>query len=255
VGAARETNRKEEMMTRIKTLGLALVAVFALSAVVASAASAQNGRLTSTGPVTLDGVNTGAELENSLTAFGLFKVTCPNVLYTGHKVKVTPHEPVPSGAEQVTITPHYGVCSTAAAGSFPTTVDMNGCDYEFDLLATKAANEYNITPTVICPPTKHIELTIFTNAADHAANKPFCISTVTEKVDYPKNTLVARDTLNGHVDITGTVEEIEVHKAVGPDGGVLCPAATDKAAILHIDVTINGTNASKQPTSISLSHL
>jgi hypothetical protein len=48
-------------MMRLKTLGLALVAVFALSAVAASAASAQQGKLTSDGPVTLTITETGVE--------------------------------------------------------------------------------------------------------------------------------------------------------------------------------------------------
>jgi hypothetical protein len=58
------------MTSKLKTLGLALVAAFAIGAVAASAASAQNGIFTSDGPATLIGTQTGTEFENLITVFG-----------------------------------------------------------------------------------------------------------------------------------------------------------------------------------------
>jgi hypothetical protein len=95
------------MIRNLKALGLALVAVFALSAVAASAASAQQGFITSTGPVTLDGVEDGTnyfEIHN-LEPFGKVRVECPGSTFKGHEVGST--KGIPSGAKTATITPNY----------------------------------------------------------------------------------------------------------------------------------------------------
>jgi hypothetical protein len=241
-------------MTRnLKALGLALVAVFAMSAMTASAASAQNGKLTSTGPVTLKATNTGEAKLNQLEAFGL-NVRCPNVVYTGHKVLVTPHEPIPSGASEITITPHYGVCSSLG---FPATVDMNGCDYVFDLEGTKVGgtDEYNVGSTVKCEAGKHIKVTVFTTSA-HNASEMFCEIEITEKVAAYTG-LVAKDTTNGFGDINGTATGIEAHKRPGPHSSIFCPnpEETTTTGALKIDVTVEGRNPTTgAQTSISISH-
>ena len=61
------------MIRNLKALGLALVAVFAMSAMAASASSAS---VTSDGPFTLTGTETGGTETNYLEAFGL-KTKCP----------------------------------------------------------------------------------------------------------------------------------------------------------------------------------
>jgi hypothetical protein len=256
-------NPKGNIMVRnLKVLGLGLVAVFALSAVMASAALAQNGLLTSTGPVTLTGTQTGPELGNSLTAFKR-QVVCLNAKYTGHKVLTEAqtkegktHERLPSGSSSMTITPHYGLCETLASGlRFPTTVDMNGCDFEFDLGATIEANKYKIKATEECPPTQTIKVTVFGSAAKHTAPtpEPFCVIDITKETNRGE-TLVATDTLNGTIDVTGTIENIKAHEE-SPTGSILCPKEEDAKGVLHIDVNITGDNAENKATTISLSHL
>jgi hypothetical protein len=245
--------RKEKKMIRnLKALGLALVAVFAMSAVAASAASAQNGIFTSDGPATLIGTQTGAAVENSLTAFGK-KLMCKNATYTGHKVNVTPHEAIPNGATEITLTPHYGVCELE---TFPATVDMNGCDYDLKLTETTptVADSYFVDAKVTCPVGKHIVVTLFTSAAGHTANNPFCHITITENpAGYTG--LKAVDTTNKTIDLTGTIEGIEADKGIisgtTPDVGILCPTETTKTGILHIDVSA----VDKNGTQIGLSHL
>jgi hypothetical protein len=100
------------MTTRnLKALGLALAAVFALSALTASAASAQTvGKLTvaSGTSATLDGTENGV---NRITVFGSF-VECPGSTGTGHEFGTTPHVPVPAGASKVTLTPNFVNCFT-----------------------------------------------------------------------------------------------------------------------------------------------
>jgi hypothetical protein len=248
------------MVRNLKVLGLGLVAVFALSAVTASAALAQNGLLTSTGPVKLTGTPTGAKNENSITKFGGV-YTCANTKYTGNKIltqkqteELKTHELLPNGSSSVTVTPHFGSCISTQAGiEFPTTIDMNGCDLEFDLGVTIAVNKYKVKATEECPSTQTIKITVFANATKHAENVPFCVIDITKETNRGE-ALTATDTLNGTVDITGTIEGLKADRE-SPTGSILCPKEETKVGILHIDISITGDNAAGAATTISLSHL
>jgi hypothetical protein len=242
-------------MTRnLKALGLVLVAVFALSAVVASAASAQNGTLTSTGPVTLIGTQTGEGSANEWTALG-GTTQCLNAKYTGHKYNVTPHTFIPNDVSTFTLTPHFGVCtSKIGAASFPTTIDMNGCDFILHLEGTTpGVDTYTVKTTIECPVGKHITETIFATAAKHTANEPFCHLTVTENAAGYLG-LHATDTTNGKADISGKIEGITIHKEMTPPN-ILCPKETTNTGTFALDIAIEGKNEAGSTTSISLSHL
>lgn len=239
------------MIGNLKALGLLLMAALAMNAMAASSASAQ-GELTSKPleGVTLTATQTGAygSGANALTMFG-GKAECEKATYTGHKFNETPHQLIPSGAGAVTITPHYGLCT--GLGGLPTTVDMNGCDYEFHILGTSegVADTYRLTPTVECPAGKHIVVTLWKSGVAHTGPAE-CTLTITEKTDYSNNTLVAKDTTNGKVDITGTINEIEIHK----EGSlIICNKTTTKEGILHLDLTVEGRNAFGEATGISIS--
>jgi hypothetical protein len=256
------------MVRKLKVLGVALVAVFALSAVAASAALAQNGLLTSTGPVKLTGALTGAKNEDSLTVFGGV-VTCANAKYTGSKIltdfqtnfegKI--HEPLPSGSSNVTIVPAYGSCITTQAGiEFPTTIDMNTCDFEFDLGTTIEANKYKIKATEECtklvpekPALETIKVTVFANSTKHVESKPFCVLDITKKTDRGEF-ITATDTLNGSIDITGTISFIKSDRE-SPTGSILCPKEETNLGVWHFDLSITGDNALGNATAVSLSHL
>jgi hypothetical protein len=243
------------MIRNLKVLGLAMFAVFAFAAMSAAGASAQtNGKITSTGSVTLDATATGAGLANSLVAFG-GSVQCPSVLYTGHEEGSLTNR-IPSGSSSATITPHYNTCTAFGA---PATVDMNGCDYVFHLKETvthEGVSAYRITATVEgCETGKTPVVTIFGSATKHANNEPFCEVEVTPETDPATQTLVARDTGNGFLDITGTVEGLAAHKRRPPGGNsILCIPETTTTGVLHVDVTVSGTNAGGTATAISLSH-
>jgi hypothetical protein len=250
------------MVRNLKVLGAALVAVFALSAVMASAALAQNALLTSTGPVKLTGKQTGAKNENSLTALGGV-VTCANATYTGNKILTQAqtaegktHEPLPSGSSSVTIVPNYGSCVTTKVGiEFPATIDMNGCDFEFDLGVTSAANKYKVKVTEECPVNNTIKVTDFANAAKHTANEPFCVIDITKETNRGEG-LTATDTGGGNVDITGTIEGIKADQESPPPGSILCPKEETQFGIWHIDISVTGDNGGiGTATTISLSHL
>jgi hypothetical protein len=218
------------MIRNLKALGLALVAVFAMGALTASAASAQ-GKLTASGPVTLTGTQTGAEGSNALTAFGA-KTECASATYTGHKVATTPHESIPSGATQATITPHYGSC---VADGFPATVAMNGCDYVFDLGATTGgvAGTYGVGATVVCPVGKNIEVKAYSSGSHSSL---VCTVKILHKATQYTG-LHATNGTGGHVNVAGTITGIEAHKT-----GICLFGATQttKTAELHLDITVKG---------------
>jgi hypothetical protein len=242
-------------MTRnLKALGLALVAVFALGAVVASAASAQSGTLTSTGPVTIIGTNTGEASANQITMFG-GTTQCPNAKFTSHKYNVTPHTFIPNDVSTFTITPHFGVCSSKiGAATFPSTIDANGCDVVFHIEGTTpGVDTYTVKSTVVCEAAKHIVITIFATAAKHAANEPFCNLTITENAAGYLG-LHATDTTNGKVDTSGTVTGISADKK-SPTGSILCPEESTAVASINVDISNEGKNEAGTATSISLSHL
>ena len=108
------------MIRNLKALGLALVAAFALSAVVASAASAQQGTITIEG-----GAATGFATEktpNKLKMLGA-AIECPGSTATVHKAGSTT-ELVPNGATEVTVRPHYSHTSCKFSGvNSPMTID------------------------------------------------------------------------------------------------------------------------------------
>ncbi len=230
------------MIRNLKVLGLALVAVFALAS---SAASAANGKLTSDGPVTLTGTETGAVTANQLTAFGS-NVRCPGSTYSGHKLN-QPNGFLTSGEEVATITPHYtDTACTATALNLPATVDMNGCDYVFHLGATVAGktDTYSILATVTnC--TSHIKVTVF-NAARTAT---VCTITVTENAAGYSG-LEAVDTTNGEIDIIGSISK----KISVDEEGTLCGTHSEAEASLAQDVTVVGHNEAGEPTTIGISH-
>lgn len=230
------------MIRNLKVLGLVLGAVFAMSAMVASAASAQ---LISDGPVTLKTTETGPEKSNALTAFGL-RTECPGSTITGHKYNVTPHGLIASGETTATLTPHYVNCKSIVGGlSLPTTVDMNGCDYVVHIAKGGA-----LTFDIICPVGQEITVTVWTNATDHAnAVTPMCILHVKEQKGLAGAT--ASNTATD-IDITGTLKNISVTKTKTTHT-LLCPAASTTTGEFDIDVTVQGFNGVGGATAISVS--
>jgi len=247
-------------MTRnLKALGLALFAVFAMSAVAAQAASAANGMLTSDGPVTLTGTETGAAGANRITAFGTF-FECPGSTGTGHKYDVTPHEFIPSGSTTFTLTPHIKQTNGAGepncvgtAGTSGTT-DFQGCDYVVHAGETTGgvAGTYGGSLDVVCPTGKEINWTIWFSKAQHIAepNNPKCVLHVPPQTGITG--VHATDTGNGTIDLTGTLEGIT---ATQTRNSILCPSGTHTATLaVDLDVSVTGHNEAGEPTGISLSH-
>jgi hypothetical protein len=229
------------MIRNLKVLGLALVAVFAMSAVVASAASA--GELTSTtSPVTLISTETGAAEANQLEAFGGF-TRCPGTKFTGHKYNVTPHELITTPTSTITITPDYGSCTTTLGSleNAPTTVDMGTCDFVFHIGALVSAGTYKVTGTEVCS-SGHIQVTVFSSAAHSLRLCTLTTEAPAAGVGGPHLTNGA-----GDVNISGTFASFKVVKSG------LCGSATEEGGKLKVDATIKGFTGGGAETGISIS--
>lgn len=110
-------------MRNIKILGLALVAMFSMSAVMAMSASADT--LTAGAyPATLTGTAEPEFTDQFKTTAGTVK--CPDAHYDG-----TITGPVTTSGK-VVFTPTYSNCT---GFGFPAVVDHNRCNYEFKVLA------------------------------------------------------------------------------------------------------------------------
>lgn len=259
-------------MTRnLKALGLALVAMFAMSAVVASAASAEGpqGFLATENnqAVTLDGTEI-PETTNALTAFGL-PVKCPGTTYTGHKF-ISKHETetnpklehglIPSGATTVTITPDYEQenCQAELSGGLPATVDPNGCDFVVHIGGTTTdtegkpiPNTYKAIYDIVCPAGKEITVTVWFSEAEHLENKEACTIHIPEQSDLHGGHVT--DETNGHLRLDGQVTGIDATKTKDNLHPLLCAHATTTDGRFDVNVTVTGTNAEKESIEVGIS--
>jgi hypothetical protein len=129
------------MIRNIKALSLALVAVFALSAVVAGSASAAFRSEAASTQVTRSANNASVFQYQSSG----IKVECKLVEGTGSFTGTTSTEFVTA--------PEYSGCSTVLG---PADVKFNGCTYRF----TSAVGSTAITVHIECPAGKQIEVTV-----------------------------------------------------------------------------------------------
>ena len=243
------------MIRNLKVMGLAVMAVLALSAMVASAASAQNGRITSTGNVTLTGTEITGK-KNAVTAFGLTAV-CPGSTGTGHKYNVTPHTFIPSGAEVFTLTPHLIDVSegkpNCRVNSFPATTAFNGCDYVSHIgQTTGVADQYAGTLDFVCPEGKEILWTVWFNDEDHKNGKEPCVIHIPPQTGMKGGTIT--DTTTGDLELGGPISGVKMIETKNLAHPLLCPAREGEAEI-DIALTVKGDNEFGENTAISLSHL
>jgi hypothetical protein len=244
------------MIRNLKMLGLAMTAVLAMSAVAASSASAsdpakEQGFLTTDGEtVTLDAEEIGVPGENALTAFG-GKVECPGSTYVGHKLAETPHQPIPNKATTVTVKPAYVNCiSNNGESEFPTTVQMNGCDYVFHIGSTTPATNkvgtYGVTADLICPAGASVQVEAFLGGS-HGFR--VCNDTIPAQSGLTGPHLTNTPGVGitpDDVHLKGTFHSIEASQSG------LCEEEETNEAELDVNITIKGTNAAGEFTAITI---
>ncbi len=229
------------MIRNLKALGLALVAIFALSAMVASAASAQQGKLTSDGPFTL--IGTEAATGNKLVYPGETDfVACEGSHFHAYKYNVTPHVGIPSGATTVTVIPTYTNCH---AGLHRVTVTMNGCDYVFHLGVTTGGvtGTYGLTADLVCEAGHQVEVHVY--LASNNSNTPICTFFFGSQSGLSGAHLT--DSGSGTLTAKGTFTGIAASKSG------LCGSGSTSAAEYEVNVPLTGENEAEGATTASIS--
>jgi hypothetical protein len=131
------------MIRNLKALGLAAMAVFAMTAISASAAQAAPLFHAEEAPVTYKGENVGGK-EKFKTSAGT--VECTTTSVTGESSEST--------STEATISPTYTGCK--AFGFLTATVTMNGCSYKFHLV--EGSSPATATVDIVCPAGKDITI-------------------------------------------------------------------------------------------------
>ncbi|HEX3293626.1 MAG TPA: hypothetical protein VHR38_07790, partial [Solirubrobacterales bacterium] len=141
----KQSKETHQMNRKIKTLGVVLASVFAMSAIGASAASAAEFH-SAIHPQSIHGTQTGSHVFTTNAG----TVTCKKATFTGTTAAKT--------SKTQTLAPDYNECT--AFGFINVPIHENGCAYIF-------YSEPAETTEVECPSGKKIEITA-----------PFCTTTV-----------------------------------------------------------------------------
>ena len=232
------------MSRNLKALGLALLAIVALSAVVSSVAQANNVTA-SKYPTVITGIDDQVEhgkLVKLVIGNGARSVEC-----TVDTLEAT----LTAETTAVTTTPTYDECFANTDTKIPATVTMNGCDYVLE-----ATSKTTGQATVKCPEGKQIEVHIYENAAKHAENKPLCTYDIKAQPALPGVGIETKNVGTATEDLTLNlqVKEIKTLSTIGSaivcgiasgttgnstlSGSYTATGETDNAAKEHVAVMI-----------------
>jgi hypothetical protein len=225
-------------MTRyLKTLGLALLATFAMSAVLASAASATNDEFKSEKESTL---LTGEQIEKNRFTVAGQAVECKTVIFEGTMMGT-------SVSEVTTIVPNLSGCTYAGGEAIFT---LNGCKLRFTGI-TDANGDAQVS-VVDCNADKSIEFHLKTIN---------CFLTVKPKGATDGNQ-VAEEGVRYTNDGSGTTRGVLAHGTIklkvtsepesGQPEGVTCASLTNSTGTLHGSVTVTGEETSAPFTHVGV---
>jgi hypothetical protein len=218
------------MTRKLKVLGTALIAAFAISAAFASMASADE--LTSEiSPVTITGAGeTGAGI-NKLSFPGVGTSECTSSTFTATTTTPT---------TSVTVFPSYSGCTSLG---FPSTIHMNGCHYVLKIVAGSGGTFANAD--IVCPAGKEITIT-----ANPAGTRKCVLhippQTNRSRIDITNVGTETTRELVFHLELGGLTISSTSGAALGPDGLPLgsglgaCPAITSNAGALTGTVKVTG---------------
>lgn len=236
-------------MTRnLKALGLALIAVCAMSGLAASAAQAE---FTFTGWEGTESNHVHTILSGSqTTAFGdKFRVTTGKLALECEKATASGTLTVGDQAT-VTATPAFTNCK---GGGAPVTVNTTTCDYVFHITAKVTADEYKGTVDVKCTtPKDTIHVSVYTDAS-HTST--VCEYTIEEQEGISGITYTNITPEKGlkyvEIDIAAHNIKTEVTK-----GGILCGESTGVTAtesVFEGSDKVTGVNTLGEPVNVTVS--
>jgi hypothetical protein len=191
------------MIRNLKALGLALIAVFAISAVASPAASAEvQGWFTAESyPAHIDAADRASQPGIYTGLFGI-GVTCTSADYTGS---------ISASVTELTVTPTYANCHST---NRQVTFTANTCDYVFtDATApTTNSDDWSVKTDLLCQTGNKIEIHIYgENERPHTVGGLWCTLTVEGGAGQNKNLtgLTAENTTTASpkkdIDFDGTV--------------------------------------------------
>jgi hypothetical protein len=199
------------MIRHFKTLGLTLIALFATTAMLASAASAAefNHEGGEDARVIASNLNQGAHV---FTAGLIGKISCSTATFTGTEFLSSPQP-------TVTVSPSYSGCTFLGVSNVK--VNMEGCEYRFN--TPTGTGPFTGSVTILCPENKKINFTA-EGCTVEVGEQTVSTITYTNQAGPPKS-----------VKVTSDAEKITY------TGGLLCPGATGT----HSDGTYSGTAISQ----------
>jgi len=210
------------MNRNLKVLGLALVAVFAMTAVLASAAQAQVKATVGASSAIL----TGEVIEHptigksqTFTLSGGQKLSCEEVKATGT---------VTNGATSITASPEYSKCTAKIGSEFHlVTVTMNGCDYNFHggVEVAGGTTFEKVEVDLVCPVGKEVEIHVYKNATSEVSEGELCTYKVAGFTNNNGNETHNVAGSPNDITITTTAKGIATTRT----GSLLCGAASTTA--------------------------
>jgi len=220
-------------MTRIlKALGLAMAAMAALVAVMAPAAQAETGILTTT---QYPAIVTGEQLGGVTFDVGQAPI---RTIACNSKWDATLFGPT----DPVTFTPTYAGCNSEPGGGegpTPVTVTMNGCDYVvgFSRPATTGfiGNTGQMHAWINCPAGQQIQIHVYENPALHAGNVSTCTYDIGPQGPVPAG--VYHNTFGGIPDVDATINAKFTATSTLGAGGPICGG---DPFTQHLPITLTG---------------
>jgi hypothetical protein len=220
------------MTRKIKALGLAMFAVLAMSAVVASAAQANaNAKFTAPAYPTTAFATDAVKGNQFFGSFG-------TVFECGH---VEFHGILPAASSTLTLNAGYKECTVAKV--LPATVNMTSCDYVYHVGQTTGVDQYAGSGSISCTvPGDAIDITIYASHAAHTAGTPICHVTFKAQGPLPGLTLTVNTGPVNNFSISGTLAGMAGNQE---RKSAFCPAGTEEKAgkyTFKTPVPIKGSN-------------
>jgi hypothetical protein len=222
-------------MTRIfKSLGAALCAMAALVAVMAPAAHAETGALTTVGfPSIITGQKPGMGPVFDIGNGPLRTVSCgtADLEATLENFAVDPG----------TFQPIYQNCTSEPGGATPVTVTMNGCDYTIGFGKPNTTGQEGPTGTlrasINCPAGASIQIHVYANAFAHAMNASTCTYDIGPQGPAPAG--IYHNTAPAGVipDVTATINATFTATSTIGFGGAVCGG---DPVTEHLPITVTG---------------
>jgi len=213
------------MSRNLKVIGLALVSVFAMSAMAASSAQAAVKLTASEYPTVVTAQTTKHTAEekepfaHTLTFSGGMQIACKKTRFVGTLAEAS---------EKVTIIPTYEECSVKIGSeTLLATVTVEDC-YDNVHGGTKEAEEDKWEKgevDLVCPEGKAPVIHVFQSEAKHTKNENLCTFTVSPFVNKQATTFVNTTGAPDDVSISFTLPNIAVTRT----GSVLCGGASQTA--------------------------